>query len=115
MSEAKANVAVAAGTINASLPVNGLIRDAALSEAMLNGCDGCLTCPFTIGEEAEQAQNYGCLPTNAEILQLALTSGKPWECHGEEGRICRGYASVAKTVGLPLKGPMNTLKEWALG
>ena len=84
-------------------------------EALLAGCDGCTTCPFTIGPEAEQAQNFGCLPTPGELLDLAETTGRAWECHGEPGRVCRGYASVAKPLGLPTRGTLNTLSRWNAG
>lgn len=32
------------------------------------------TCPFTCTENSEQAQNYGCLPSSIDILDMMVKS-----------------------------------------
>ena len=49
------------------------------SERSRCGSGGCVTCPFSSNEHAEQAQNYGCLPTPFEIIQMTVKSGHNWE------------------------------------
>ena len=83
-----------------------------IEQALMNGCDGCEACPFTISEYSEQIQNYGCLPTNVEVLDMARKSGRPWGCHNDETKVCRGYASVAKSLGLPLDGEPLSYSRW---
>jgi hypothetical protein len=83
-----------------------------VEDALLKGCDGCEACPFSMTEQAEAAQNLGCLPTPQEILEMARTSGQPWGCHDGSGRTCRGYASVAVNLGLATKGKAIEYAIW---
>lgn len=84
-------------------------------DALNHGCDGCTTCPFSIGEEAEKVQNLGCLPSMGEILDMADKTGRPWGCHSNEDQVCRGYASVAKSLELPLQGVTLKYSAWYHG
>jgi len=67
------------------------------SERSRCGSGGCVTCPFSSNEHAEQAQNYGCLPTPFEIIQMKVKSGHNWACHENEKVLCGGFASFIKT------------------
>ncbi|WP_242705750.1 hypothetical protein [Pontibacillus sp. ALD_SL1] len=60
------------------------------------GSGGCITCPFSLNEEAEIVQNYGCLPTGHDIVQLKKRTGHNWSCHGDETKVCGGLASHLK-------------------
>lgn len=85
---------------------------AALETAILNGCDGCEACPFSINETAEMAQNLGCLPSLQDVLRMAREKGRPWGCHEDETKVCRGYASVAVQVGMPVRGQPISYSKW---
>lgn len=56
------------------------------------GSGGCITCPFSINGEAEQAQNYGCLPDSFEIIKMNKKYGVNWACHSDNQTICGGFA-----------------------
>jgi hypothetical protein len=78
----------------------------------------CETCPFNDGlnEAATVAQNYGCLPTRHDIIDIKKTTGKNWACHGDETRICGGLAQAAKEAGLDISvGPLIKYSNWYLG
>ena len=64
----------------------------------------CVTCPFNAAftEEAAQVENYGCLPTAAEIVLMKRDSGHNWACHDEEDRVCAGLCAVAKAQRIDL-------------
>lgn len=51
----------------------------------------CITCPFAFTDESEQVQNYGCLPTPYEIIEMKRKSGHNWACHGNEKKKCTGF------------------------
>jgi len=87
----------------------------ALRDAVLLGGDGCPACPFTVSEESGLAQNPGCLLTTFEILAMCAEGNRPWACHGDEPRICRGYASVAVKAGLPTAGDPILYSRWCRG
>lgn len=73
----------------------------------------CITCPFAMTEESEQVQNYGCLPTPQEILEIKRCSGKNWSCHGDETKICAGFVEAAKETGLDYKsGELASYQKW---
>lgn len=56
------------------------------------GSGGCVTCPFSYNDEANQAQNYGCLPTRYDIIEMKKKSGHNWACHYDETILCGGFA-----------------------
>ena len=51
-----------------------------------------MSCPFSCSAESEEAQNFGCLPSAHDIVQLKEETGHNWECHGAEGVLCGGFA-----------------------
>lgn len=75
----------------------------------------CLCCPFNAPfvEEAAQAENYACLPTGADIVQLKRLTGQNWACHDDESKVCAGLCAVAKDSGLDLsKGGKIRYSTW---
>ncbi|WP_216833402.1 hypothetical protein [Bacillus velezensis] len=60
------------------------------------GSGGCISCPFSHSEEAEMAQNYGCLPTPQQIVEMKEKSGHNWACHSDETILCGGFAKYIK-------------------
>ena len=59
----------------------------------------CKGCPFNFTEESEYAQNMGCLPSPADILEQHKAHGKNWACH-ESLKLCKGFVRKAKNVDL---------------
>lgn len=55
------------------------------------GSGGCITCPFSFSPEAEQAQNWACLPSPADIIRMKEQSNHNWACHDDESKMCGGY------------------------
>ncbi len=75
----------------------------------------CLCCPFNAPfvDEAAQAENYGCLPTGGEIVDLKVRSGQNWACHDDESKVCAGLCAVAKECGLDLStGGLVRYSTW---
>jgi hypothetical protein len=60
------------------------------------GSGGCITCPFSCSDEAEQVQNYGCLPDAHDIIQMKKESGQNWSCHSDATVLCGGFAMRVK-------------------
>ena len=74
-----------------------------------------MCCPFnaTFVEAAAQAENYGCLPTGSEIVDLKRRSGQNWACHDDESKVCSGLCAVAKEEKLDLStGGLVTYSTW---
>ena len=75
----------------------------------------CVTCPFNAGFTAEgaQAENYGCLPTAMEIVEMKRESGHNLACHDDEGRVCAGLCAVAKEQRIDLsQGGLIRYTTW---
>jgi hypothetical protein len=47
----------------------------------------CSACPGLTSYDAEQAQNWGCLPSPYEINEM-LQTGKVWMCHSNPNKPC---------------------------
>ncbi|GAA4878959.1 hypothetical protein GCM10023310_68820 [Paenibacillus vulneris] len=51
---------------------------------------GCNHCPFAFTDASEEFQNYGCLPSPWDIIQMKRKSGHNWACHENENKLCQG-------------------------
>lgn len=75
-------------------------------------------CPFSFTDESEQIQNYGCLPTPYQILEMKWKHGKTWACHSEPTKPCLGAINFFKERGLIAKLTDNGLltedSDWHL-
>ncbi|MED1125288.1 hypothetical protein [Bacillus atrophaeus] len=56
----------------------------------------CTTCPFAFTDESEMVQNYGCLPTPYDIIQMKRKTGHNWGCHSNEKIKCHGFEAHVK-------------------
>ena len=75
----------------------------------------CASCPFNEGmtAEADQAQNYGCLPTSGDIIHMKKRSGQNWACHSDENSVCAGLCHQAKPNNLDLsEGGLIRYSSW---
>ena len=63
------------------------------------GSGGCVTCPFSQGDEAFIAENSGCLPDTNEILKFPEHNNVNWGCHSEVDVVCGGFAKKYKETG----------------
>ena len=61
------------------------------------------SCPFAFTEESEQIQNYGCLPTPREIMNMRINHGKTWACHSNPDKPCLGAMEYLNRYGHPFK------------
>ena len=61
------------------------------------------SCPFAYTEESEKIQNYGCLPTPIDIINMRINHGKSWACHSNPSQPCLGALIALKDKGLPYK------------
>ena len=70
-----------------------------------SSCKDCSlsTCPFAFSAESELVQNYGCLPTAYEIIDMRINAGKTWACHSNPKKPCLGALLHLRERGLPYK------------
>lgn len=79
------------------------------------GSGGCVSCPFSYNDEADQAQNYGCLPTRWDIIKMKEKSGHNWACHYDETVLCGGFARhvIEERADLDIKeGSLISYNDW---
>ena len=60
-------------------------------------------CPFAYTELSDQIQNYGCLPSPNEIINMRINHGKTWACHSNLNKPCLGAIKNLKKKNLPFK------------
>lgn len=60
-------------------------------------------CPFAYTEISDQVQNYGCLPSPLEIINMRVIHGKTWACHENTQKPCLGAISHLRKNNLPYK------------
>lgn len=75
----------------------------------------CASCPFNdpFTAEAAEAQNYGCLPTGYDIIQIKRRSGQNWACHDDETKVCAGLCHQAADAKLDLsQGNLVKYSSW---
>ena len=60
-------------------------------------------CPFSFTDESEMIQNYGCLPTPYQILEMKWRYGKTWACHSDPTKPCLGAIKFFESKGLIAK------------
>lgn len=73
-----------------------MLKEINMIERSYCGSGGCMSCPFSHSDEAEMAQNYGCLPTHKQIIEMKEKSGHNWACHSDETVLCGGFAKYIK-------------------
>jgi hypothetical protein len=69
-------------------------------------CKECSTiggCPFSFTDESEKIQNYGCLPSPMDIIQMRVLFGKTWACHSNPTKPCLGALEYLRKKKLEFK------------
>lgn len=61
-------------------------------------------CPVNFGnEDTEISQNYGCLPSPADIVEMRALHGLTWACHADVSKPCVSGVRLLKSLNLPFK------------
>lgn len=60
-------------------------------------------CPFSYSDESQKVQNYGCLPTPMDIINMRVKHNKTWACHDNPDKPCLGGLTYLRKKGLPYK------------
>jgi hypothetical protein len=68
-----------------------------------NLCSTVGSCPFSFTEESERAQNYGCLPTPFDIVEMRVHIGKTWACHSDYTKPCKGALNHMREENIDCK------------
>ncbi|MCY8256943.1 hypothetical protein MOB73_02235 [Bacillus spizizenii] len=92
-----------------------MLKEINMIEHSYCGSGGCMSCPFSHSYEAEMAQNYGCLPTLKQIIEMKEKSGHNWACHSDETVLCGGFAKYIKRNRPDLKineGQLLSYETW---
>jgi len=68
------------------------------------GACGGEACPVNYGNEAtEMSQNYGCLPSPRDIIEMRALHGLTWACHDDTSKPCVSGVRLLKALKLPFK------------
>jgi hypothetical protein len=59
--------------------------------------------PFAHSDESDMIQNFGCLPSNVEILSMRIHHDKTWACHSNPDKPCLGALNRLKELGYESK------------
>lgn len=73
-------------------------------------CKECKLCPFAFTDASEEAQNFGCLPSPYDIIQMKRETGHNWGCHSVEGRVCAGFVNFISEERTPRYTDIDTSK-----
>ncbi len=70
----------------------------------------CSACPFNDGltEEATIGQNYGCLPTKQDMIELMQQQGTALSCHNTLTVACVGLTEAVDTS----KAKVLSYSDW---
>lgn len=61
------------------------------------------SCPFAHTTQSDEVQNFGCLPTPYEIIDMRVNHGKTWACHSNPKKPCLGGLRHLRDHGLPYR------------